>query len=146
MKTKNINSLLVIGFLLVVGCKNRPINEGEQFQPREIHQNIVWTFDNITVDGIDYLILQKDNNNPHEGFGFMALRGNYLFSKQDSIMAYLKAQKEVQTLMLSLLSKSSLEQADQQVTAIYAESLKAYEKRLIELRAETHSNAAYMKP
>ena len=33
-------------------------------------------FTTITVDGCEYLILERDRNNPHEGFGFMAHKGN----------------------------------------------------------------------
>ena len=33
-------------------------------------------FQTIVIDGCEYLILERDRNNPHEGFGFMAHKGN----------------------------------------------------------------------
>ncbi len=33
-------------------------------------------FQTIVVEGCEYLILERDRNNPHEGFGFMAHKGN----------------------------------------------------------------------
>jgi len=33
-------------------------------------------FDIIEIDGCEYLILERDRNNPHEGFGFMSHKGN----------------------------------------------------------------------
>ena len=78
-------------FVITYSCKNKAINEGEEFRPKEIHEKIDYHFDNISVDGVEYLILSRDNNNPHEGFGFMAFRANQMIRKQDSILAYLKA-------------------------------------------------------
>ena len=122
------------------GCENRDLNEGEQFQPREIHQNIAWTFDNINVDGVDYLILQKDNNNPHEGFGFMAVRGNIIIQKQDSILAYLKAQKEVQKQILAILQKKSPDQVGQEIDNIYESAVNEYNPVLKTLTGKTYGS------
>ncbi|MAE83379.1 MAG: hypothetical protein CMB80_11625 [Flammeovirgaceae bacterium] len=109
---QSINKLSVIAIITLValnGCKNRDINEGEAFQPREIHENISFHFDKITVDGIEYLILEKDNNNPHEGFGFMAFRANKLVAKQDTILAYMKTLTELQIRTYAAASGKSVE-------------------------------------
>ena len=108
---KLFSSLVLAGLLFNSGCKNRDINEGEAFQPREIHENISFHFDKITVDGIEYLILEKDNNNPHEGFGFMAFRANKLVAKQDTLLAYIKTLTDLQTKTYAAVSGKSLEQA-----------------------------------
>lgn len=141
MKKIKINPILsALLITLIVACENRNLNEGEQFQPREIHQNIAWTFDNIKVDGIDYLILQKDNNNPHEGFGFMAVRGNVIVAKQDSILAYLKAQKEVQKQILTLLQKKSPDVVNQEIDNVYDNALKSYNSELEILNMKTYGS------
>ena len=106
---------MVIGLVLLAGCKNRDINEGEAFQPREIHENISFHFDKVSVDGIEYLILEKDNNNPHEGFGFMAFRANKLMAKQDSVLAYLKTLTDLQVRTYAAATRRSVE--DVQVEA-----------------------------
>lgn len=109
---QSINKLSVIAIITLValnGCKNRDINEGEAFQPREIHENISFHFDKITVDGIEYLILEKDNNNPHEGFGFMAFRANKLVAKQDTILAYMKTLTELQIRTYAAASGKTVE-------------------------------------
>jgi hypothetical protein len=111
----------VIAFIIIIafdGCKNRDINEGEQFKPREIHEDIMFSFDKITVDGIEYLILEKDNNNPHEGFGFMALRGNKLMEKTDTILAYLKTIRELQAKNYAMNSKKPVDVAIAESDAI----------------------------
>ncbi len=87
----------------MIGCENRALHDSEEFRPREIHERIEFHFDRVEVDGIEYLILEKDNNNPHEGFGFMAFRANRLMEKQDSIIAYVKTIKEMQTLIYAKL-------------------------------------------
>lgn len=109
--TKLFSSLVLAGVLVVSGCKNRDINAGEAFQPREIHENISFHFDKITVDGIEYLILEKDNNNPHEGFGFMAFRANKLVAKQDTLLAYIKTLTDLQTKTYAAVTGKSLEEA-----------------------------------
>ncbi len=103
---------------LLKGCRNRDINEGEQFQPREIHEDIMFNFDKITVDGIEYLILEKDNNNPHEGFGFMAFRANKLMEKQDTILAYLKTIREMQARNYAINTRKTFDEAMSEADAI----------------------------
>lgn len=95
--------------LLILGCENRDLNEGEAFEPREIHEDISFSFNKIEVDGVEYLILEKDNNNPHEGFGFMAFRANTLIGKSDTLMAYLQTVNEMQVRMFAALSSRSIE-------------------------------------
>ena len=85
---KIILSISLLVLIISVGCKNESLSEDEKFATREIHENVQWHFDKIDVDGVEYLILEKDNNNPHEGFGFMSIRANNLLQKQDSILAY----------------------------------------------------------
>jgi hypothetical protein len=99
--------------LLVIGCKNRDINEGEQFKPREINEDYSkFHFNRITYDGVEYLITERDNNNPHEGFGFMALSGNLMYQKQDSILAYLKTMAEIQKRIYAKSYNLSIEEVD----------------------------------
>lgn len=124
----------VILFILSFGCENRDINEGEAFQPREIHEDIVFHFDKIKVDGIEYLILEKDNNNPHEGFGFMAFRANRLMEKQDTIMAYIQTVNDVQTRLYAKMYNMSLEQAQREVQGIFEKNLSKEYKELKELQ------------
>ncbi len=107
----NISSIGVVLLLVltVVSCKNRDVNEGEAFRPREIHENIIFNFDKITVDGIEYLILEKDNNNPHEGFGFMAFRANKMMEKQDTMIAYLKTIRDLQARSYAAISNRAID-------------------------------------
>ena len=93
---------IVVAFAMVLvagACENRALHDSEEFKPREIHENIEFHFDPIEVDGVEYLILEKDNNNPHEGFGFMAFRANRLIEKQDSVIAYLRTILEMQEMI-----------------------------------------------
>lgn len=112
------------------GCKNRDINEGEEFRPREIHEDMPFHFDRISVDGIEYLILEKDNNNPHEGFGFMAFRANKLMEKQDTIMAYMRTINEVQARIYAKTYNLPLEDARKEVYGIFEEFLKLEQPEL----------------
>lgn len=122
---KNSKALILIGagILGLASCKNRDINEGEQFKPREIHENIMMHFDKITVDGIEYLILEKDNNNPHEGFGFMAFRANKLMEKQDSLLAHMRTIQELQVKTLAAITRRSEADVLQEVEEIFQRNL-----------------------
>ena len=134
--------LLVIFF----SCKNRDLNEGEEFRPREVHDsfnNI--TFSKVEVDGIEYLMLERDNNNPHEGFGFMAFRANKMVEKQDSLLAHIKTQGEIQSKMYAQLFGISNAESD----SVYDVLFKTYlnegqsELRFLEeegLRKKNNSN------
>ncbi len=129
--------LLFVGGMLLLACENRALHDSEEFKPREIHENMRFNFDEITVDGIEYLILEKDNNNPHEGFGFMAFRANKLMEKQDSVLAYLQTVSEMQVLILSRLSRLPEDDVRKLRDEIYANFLDL-EKEELELLEENN--------
>ncbi len=121
MKKTNLVFTLLLA-IVIIACENHDVNEGEQFKPREIHEDIVFHFDTITVDGIEYLILEKDNNNPHEGFGFMAFRANKLMEKQDTVLAYLRTLTDLQVEILSHIT----EQPKDEVAQYASDKLNGY--------------------
>ena len=101
---------------ITYSCENREVHSNneedsstETFKDMPV-EGIETHFNRITVDGIEYLILERDRNNPHEGFGFMAFKANKLMDKQDSIMAYLSVQLDNQAQILALLKNTSREQ------------------------------------
>ena len=116
-------SLFAVALLFVTACKNRSINEGEDFRPKEIHENIDYHFDKIRVDGVEYLILSRDNNNPHEGFGFMAFRANQLLQRQDSAMAYMRTLLQLQKEMYASQFNIPLEEADRYANSLIEQHL-----------------------
>ena len=121
-----LSSLLSVTILsagLFTGCENRPLQDNSEISPREIHENIQFHFDEIEVDGIEYLILEKDNNNPHEGFGFMAFRANKMMEKQDTLLAYMRTITELNTLLYAKLYNKSLEESQQYVDELYEKNL-----------------------
>ncbi|REE02156.1 hypothetical protein [Marinoscillum furvescens] len=132
---KHLKSLILTGAALatMMGCENRDINEGEQFKPREIHEDIMVHFDKITVDGIEYLILEKDNNNPHEGFGFMAFRANKLMEKQDSLLAHMRTIQELQIKTLAAVSRRSVEDVTAETEEIFLRYLNIEQDELNQL-------------
>ncbi|MEL6558214.1 MAG: hypothetical protein AAFQ94_08525 [Bacteroidota bacterium] len=87
---KRVSYFLIVLFLVFFGCKNRdvnpvssgtlPMHERNAIDPKE--------FDTVRVGGHDYFIMERDRNNPHEGFGFMSLNPIRMIEKQDSILAY----------------------------------------------------------
>ena len=107
---------LTVLFLVIAinACKNREVHGSQEEEgSKETFKDmpvvgIESHFNRITVDGVEYLILERDRNNPHEGFGFMAFRANILLEKQDSIIAYMKVQLDNQALILSLLNETSV--------------------------------------
>ncbi len=100
MKKLALVSLLAI----LVGCENKDINEGEEFRPRAVKDSFEDThFTMVVVDGVEYILTERDNNNPHEGFGFMAFRANKLIEKQDTLMAYLKTMQHFQNKVYARL-------------------------------------------
>lgn len=129
---KTILSLFFLA-LLIGSCENKDLNEGEAFKPREIHENIAFNFDKITVDGIEYLILEKDNNNPHEGFGFMAFRANALMEKQDTVLAYLKTVNELQNQILAEITNRSIESVRKDSKKLFLKNLSDEEVELEKL-------------
>ena len=134
--------LSVILFILIVslGCKNQSLSEDEKFATREIHENVQWHFDKIDVDGVEYLILEKDNNNPHEGFGFMSIRANNILQKQDSILAYLKANQQMQAKLYAKLHDISEEKALDYNKDLYYRVLMTQNQELKKLSERKHTS------
>lgn len=113
MIIKITNKLYYFSLLLIMAaCENKEVNvsepSGYEFVDLPL-EGIETHFQKIYLDQMEYFILERDRNNPHEGFGFMALKGNILVNKQDSILAYLKVHAEVQAEILALLKKTSPE-------------------------------------
>ncbi|MEP1097132.1 MAG: hypothetical protein ABJG78_18605 [Cyclobacteriaceae bacterium] len=101
MKNLSIPLLLL---LVTFSCKNKDINEGEEFRPREVNEDFQkFHFNRIVYDGVEYLITERDNNNPHEGFGFMAFSGSKLIDDQDTLMAHLKSISDMQSRIYARL-------------------------------------------
>ena len=118
-------------------CKNKDINEGEEFRPRELHDNFNDShFTLVTVDGVEYLMMERDNNNPHEGFGFMAFRANTLMEKQDSIISYLKAMQYFQNKMYTRMYGMSEDSGMVSFEAKFQEFLLIEDRELNELEKE----------
>lgn len=108
-------SAFILLLLFLLGCTNRDINEGEESRLRAVRDSFDNVeFDKVTVDGVDYLMMERDNNNPHEGFGFMAFRANVLIEKQDSLISYLKAIQFYQNKMYARMFDLSDEEAQAQ--------------------------------
>ncbi|MBC6409262.1 MAG: hypothetical protein GDA42_02215 [Ekhidna sp.] len=133
---KYLPLLLIISGLL--SCENKNINEGEEFRPRPLQDS----FDNshftkVTVDGVEYLMMERDNNNPHEGFGFMAFRANILMERQDSIMSYLKAMQYFQNKIYSRMYNISEEEAQIRFDQTFSELLLRESTKLKALEQES---------
>lgn len=116
----NINSKHILYSVILIsifgtffGCQNREVNP-ESSMTREIHINTPSHFQRIKVGGIEYLILERDRNNPHEGFGFMAISGEQLIARQDSIIAYQKTILENQARIISRLEGLTVDQVKSQ--------------------------------
>ncbi len=143
MKKLDLFFILVVLAMMALystSCENKDINEGEQFKPREIHEDIVFHFDTIIVDGIEYLILEKDNNNPHEGFGFMAFRANKLVEKQDTVLAYLKTIRDYQLQILFNLTGTSMDELADQDKALLNNYLDQQKQELNSLEKNEFQN------
>ncbi len=133
-----MRKLTAIGILAVlISCENRDINEGEEFRPRELHDNFNDShFTKVTVDGVEYLMMERDNNNPHEGFGFMAFRANKLMEKQDSIISYLKAMQHFQNKMYTRMYRISEDSGNAEFNSKFQEFLLKENKELQQLERE----------
>tara|TARA_X000001036_G_C20689568_1_gene808936 strand:- start:2126 stop:2551 length:426 start_codon:yes stop_codon:yes gene_type:complete len=137
---KIILSVSLLVLIISVGCKNESLSEDEKFATREIHENVQWHFDKIDVDGVEYLILEKDNNNPHEGFGFMSIRANNLLQKQDSILAYLKASQQMQAKIYAALNGISEKKAIDLNENLYNQVLMKKSQELKQLSKQNHTS------
>ncbi len=119
-----VSTLFNCLFLFLIACgPNREVSIDQGPGVREIHDDIELHFDEVTVNGVDYLILEKDRNNPDEGFGFMALKGNLLVHHTDSAIAYLRTMLQVQARILSKLDSISERQAMRQIDALLKDNL-----------------------
>ena len=125
-------SLAAAACVLVYSCENREVNPelGPDFS--EIHENMEYHFDRVKIDGYEYFILERDRNNPHEGFGFMALNGTVIGSNQDTLKAYYKTLLEVQIEILSKLNNESKEDASERVNSILETNLQQIKSRVPE--------------
>ena len=137
---KTILSVILLVLIISSGCENQSLSEDEKFSTREIHENVQWHFDKIEVDGAEYLILEKDNNNPHEGFGFMSIRANTLLQKQDSILAYLKANQQLQAKIYAALNGISEEDAIALNDRLYHRALMSQNQELQKLSEQKHAS------
>lgn len=132
-------SIYVLGMLtLFASCENRDLNEGEEFRPRVLEDNFDDShFTKVTVDGVEYLMLERDNNNPHEGFGFMAFRANVLIEKQDSVIAYLRAMSDLQVEYFAKVSREPESDVRDRFGELFAIHLKEEEKELETLELDS---------
>ena len=137
---KTILSIILLVLIISNGCEIQSLSEDEKFATREIHENVQWHFDKIEVDGAEYLILEKDNNNPHEGFGFMSIRANTLLQKQDSILAYLKANQQMQAKIYAAIYDISEEDALAINDRLYNQSLMRQSQKLQDLSEQNHAS------
>lgn len=120
----------IIGFLAIAmvalwSCENRDVNHADGPNFSEIHEDIQYHFDQIDIDGHQYYILERDRNNPHEGFGFMAMKADRVIQNQDSIKAYLKTMLEVQTQILAAQRGATYEDTKVEVDNLYLQSLQS---------------------
>ena len=138
--------LLISLWVFTSSCENKALNDSEEFRPREIHDEVQFHFDRIEVDGVDYLILEKDNNNPHEGFGFMAFRANVLLEKQDTVLAYLKTITEMQSHLYAQLSRKSIEKSMAFTDSIFNKNLETQLQEIKELEESTLTSKYIDRP
>ena len=96
--------------LFLQSCENRDVNPLD-LETRSMHETIESEhFDTIRVGNVEYLLMERDRNNPHEGFGFMALNGGQVLRKQDSIIAYQQLILENQIRILERLEGKPAEE------------------------------------
>lgn len=127
----------IVLILFISSCRNKDINEGEEFRPRAVSDSFEDShFQKVRVDGVEYLMMERDNNNPHEGFGFMAFRANTLMEKQDTVLAYLKSMQVFQNKIYARINNISEEQAELEFNKIFTEKLNLERKELDELEKD----------
>lgn len=133
-----MKKIAIIGLLAIVsGCENKDINEGEEFRPRAVKDSFEDThFTKVVVDGVEYILTERDNNNPHEGFGFMAFRANKLMEKQDTIISYLKTMSYFQSKMYARMYGIPEDSGRAEFETKFLEYLSSETKELEELERE----------
>ena len=97
----SVYAALLVVLVALLSCKNREVSASEGPNFNEIHENIHYHFDTIRLAGSEYFILERDRNNPHEGFGFMALKGDKIHHNQDTLKAYLQTVLALQVEILA---------------------------------------------
>ncbi|SMD31905.1 hypothetical protein SAMN04488029_0243 [Reichenbachiella faecimaris] len=118
----NLSNKLIWSGLILVGlsaCENRDVNHADGPNFSEIHEDIQYHFDQVEIEGHEYYILERDRNNPHEGFGFMAMKANKTMANQDSIKAYLKTLIDIQVELLAKENEISVEEAESSVNSLF---------------------------
>lgn len=119
-----MKKIAIIFLIVLTSCENSDINEGEEFRPRAVRDTFNDThFTKVVVDGVEYLMTERDNNNPHEGFGFMAFRANKLIEKQDSVLSYLRAIQAIQNKIYARMYNMSQMEAQAEFDALFVEFL-----------------------
>lgn len=73
---QNHLQFVCVCMLVLFSCENKEANPDTGPSIREIHEEGEYHFSVIEADGCEYLMLMMDRNHPHEGFGFMAHKGN----------------------------------------------------------------------
>ncbi|MEP3388023.1 MAG: hypothetical protein ABJO02_07540 [Reichenbachiella sp.] len=114
----------LVASVALSSCENRDVNHSDGPNFSEIHEDIQYHFDQVEIEGHEYFILERDRNNPHEGFGFMAMKANRTIANQDSIKAYLKTLIDLQTQVLADKNGSTVQEAEGQVNALFEYHLK----------------------
>ncbi|WP_422358994.1 hypothetical protein [Reichenbachiella sp.] len=117
--TKRYSVLFAIVLATTSSCENRDVNHSDGPNFSEIHEDIQYHFDQVEIEGHEYFILERDRNNPHEGFGFMAMKANKTMANQDSIKAYLKTLIDLQTQQLTEKNNTSLEETEAEVNQLF---------------------------
>ena len=111
--------ILVFFVAALTSCENRDVNHADGPNFSEIHEDIQYHFDQVEIEGNEYYILERDRNNPHEGFGFMAMKANKTMANQDSIKAYLKTILDIQTELLAKKNGMSMDESAANTSALF---------------------------
>lgn len=120
MKHKNHCSILfALALVTICSCENRDVNHSDGPNFSEIHEDIQYHFDQVEIEGHEYFILERDRNNPHEGFGFMAMKANKTMANQDSIKAYLKTLIDLQAQILAEKNNKSVEETEAEINELF---------------------------
>ncbi|UXX78551.1 hypothetical protein N7E81_14415 [Reichenbachiella carrageenanivorans] len=124
--TKHTHILPILGLLTIslLSCENRDVNYSDGPNFSEIHEDIEYHFDQVTIEGHEYYILERDRNNPHEGFGFMAMKANKTIGNLDTIKAYLKTLVDIQVETLAAKTGQSIEESEASVNKLFEFHLK----------------------